>query len=222
MLKKKKKSPVKSKKSAAKTPTSGKSKSKKATPPKTAKSRKTALKRSKPSAVATRRTAVKKLVTRAGRSAGSHADNVESLTPAEIDAELAAYDRSAPRREVKTPPVTLHHLASRIAQCMFEKKAEDVKVFDLKGLTSVTDFFVVATATSELHVKAVADHIQSTLEDEGIRAHHVEGYGGMTWILLDYIDVVAHVFQPSAREYYDLERLWGDARITEITDPILG
>lgn len=220
MLKKKKKSTVKSKTSAARTTTPARPKSKKAG--QATKTRKKAMKRSKPSTAATRRAAVKKLVTKAGRSTGVHEDNVESLTPAEIDAELAAYDRSAHRPEAKTPPVALHHLASRIAQCMFEKKAEDVKVFDLKGLTSVTDFFVVATATSELHVKAVADHIQSTLEDEGVRAHHVEGYGGMTWVLLDYIDVVAHVFQPSAREYYDLERLWGDARITEITDPILG
>jgi ribosome-associated protein len=147
--------------------------------------------------------------------------DVEELTPAEIEKELASYETAPPpRRKPKPAPAAINELAGRIATCMFEKKAEDVMVLDLKGLTSVTDFFVVATATSELHVRAVADHIQSTLEEQGLRAHHVEGYAGLTWVLLDYIDVVVHVFQPTAREFYNLERLWGDAKITQLADPV--
>lgn len=149
-------------------------------------------------------------------------EDVDELTPAEIDRELASYESEAPAKPSPKPQSpAIDALVDRIAHCMFEKKAERVTVFDLKGLTSVTDYFVVATATSDLHVKAVADHIQSTLDEQGMRAHHVEGYSGLTWVLLDYVDVVAHVFQPTQRDFYDLERLWGDAQITELADPAL-
>ncbi|MCB0833804.1 MAG: ribosome silencing factor [Bacteroidetes bacterium] len=101
---------------------------------------------------------------------------------------------------------------------MFEKKAEDVVVADLEGLTSVTDYFVICTATSDMHAKAIADHVEDQLHLEGARVHHKEGYQSLKWVLLDYVDVIAHVFQRDARVFYDLENLWGDARFESLED----
>jgi ribosome-associated protein len=123
------------------------------------------------------------------------------------------------RETVKlTTPSEAHRLAHRIAQLMLEKKAEDVVIGDLNGLTSVTDCFVIGTATSDLHARAIGDHVVDTLARDNQRPHHREGQESLKWILIDYVDVVAHIFQRSAREYYDLERLWGDATFTPVTD----
>ncbi len=147
-------------------------------------------------------------------------EDVESLTATEIEEELAEYEKETrvARREIPSVPEEVRGIVQRIAQSMFEKKAEEVRLIDLRGLTSVTDCFVVCTGTSDIHVKAIADNIRSRLEESGQRPHHVEGYAGLSWILLDYIDVVVHVFQPRARDFYDLERLWGDATITPLYD----
>lgn len=109
-------------------------------------------------------------------------------------------------------------LADRIAQLMLEKKAEDVVIADLDGLTSVTDCFVICSSTSDLHSRAIADHVIDQLTEENVRPHHREGQESNRWILIDYVDVVAHVFQKTAREFYNLERLWGDATFTPVRD----
>lgn len=92
-----------------------------------------------------------------------------------------------------------------------ERKADDVLALDLRGISSATDFFVLATGNSDVQVKAIAEHVLDELRKEDARPDHVEGMEGGRWVLLDYIDFVVHVFHPQARAFYQLENLWGDA-----------
>ena len=91
------------------------------------------------------------------------------------------------------------------------KKAFDIQVLDLRGLTSITDYFVICSCGSTTQVSAVADGIEQALVHAGIRPSHVEGKTEASWVLMDYRDVVVHIFEPQARAYYNLERLWHDA-----------
>lgn len=100
---------------------------------------------------------------------------------------------------------------SRAAELVLDRKARDVVCLDLRGRSTATDYFLVATGTSDLHVRAIAEHAIETLKREGVRPDHVEGLRGGRWVLIDYIDFVVHVFHPAARDFYQLERLWGDA-----------
>ena len=108
-------------------------------------------------------------------------------------------------------------LAKRAAELSLEKKCEEVRILDLRGLTSVTDFFVIITADSERKAKAAADHIIDEIKEDGERPMHVEGMDSMHWILLDYIDVVVHIFMPDERRFYDLESLWSDAPLVPLS-----
>ena len=99
----------------------------------------------------------------------------------------------------------------RAAEAALERRAADVVVLDLRGLSSATDYFVLATGQSDVQVKAIGDHIIRMLKEDGVRPAHIEGLEGGRWVLVDYIDFVVHVFHPGAREFYQLEVLWGDA-----------
>jgi len=112
--------------------------------------------------------------------------------------------------------MTSRELAERCARILHEKKAEDIQVLDLKKLGSVADFFVLASGASAPHVRALADHVEASLKEERQKPWHVEGYEAERWVLLDYVGVVVHIFQPRTREYYLLERLWGDAEKLKI------
>ncbi len=109
-------------------------------------------------------------------------------------------------------------LVGKIVELAHSKKAENVVSMDLRGLTSACDFFVICEGGSDVHVKAIADAIIEGTKKAKERPWHVEGYDGRRWILVDYVDVVVHVFTHEARDYYQLERLWGDADITEYED----
>ncbi len=82
----------------------------------------------------------------------------------------------------------------------------------MREARSFTDFFVIASATSDRHAKALSDSVMAALAAEGVKPAHVEGYDRSEWVLLDYFDFIVHVFAPSTREFYALERLWGDAK----------
>jgi len=112
-------------------------------------------------------------------------------------------------------------LADRITELIFNKKGYDVKILDLRELTTISDYFVICTADSDTQVKAIADEIDKSLRDEGTHLWHKEGYQALSWVLLDYVDVVVHVFKKEAREYYSIEKLWGDAPTFDIEDPLL-
>ena len=109
--------------------------------------------------------------------------------------------------QVELPPEVRH-----AADAVLERKAVDVVVLDLRGLSSATDFFVIATGRSDLHVRAIAEHVIDGGKARGIRPSHAEGVDEGRWVLIDYIDLVVHVFHPSVRAFYRLEELWGDAR----------
>lgn len=94
---------------------------------------------------------------------------------------------------------------------MLDKLGEDVVVLDLRGRSPLTDYFVIATATSTIHAQAIAEEVASELKREGERMHHVEGVENGVWILLDYLNVVVHIFCGETRQFFGLERLWGDA-----------
>ena len=105
-------------------------------------------------------------------------------------------------------------LARRYAEAALDRKAERVIALDVASLTSFTDAFVIATGTSDRHVKAVADAVVERAQELGQKALGVEGYDGGEWVLIDLDDVIVHVFQGEKREHYDLERLWADAPAT--------
>jgi ribosome-associated protein len=102
------------------------------------------------------------------------------------------------------------------AQAALAKKARDLVALDLRDLGAVCDFFLVCSASSEVQVKAVAENIEERLRGEGVRPWHIEGLEGRRWVLLDYVEVVVHVFHEKTREYYLLDRLWGDARSVDL------
>ena len=105
-----------------------------------------------------------------------------------------------------------------IIEILQAKKARDIKLLDLRSSTDTTDFFVICTATSDAHVKALADEVSEEMKLQGSRAWHIEGYRTRRWILIDFVDVVVHVMRREAREFYSLERLWGDAKIITYDD----
>jgi ribosome-associated protein len=111
-----------------------------------------------------------------------------------------------------------HELAKRIARLAWEKKGTDLVIMDLRQLTSITDYFVLCSVDSENQARAIMDHLAEQLRSESVRPWHVEGTSGSKWLLLDFVEVVVHLFRPDARTFYGLERLWGDAEIQEITD----
>jgi ribosome-associated protein len=112
-------------------------------------------------------------------------------------------------------------LANRISELIFNKKGYDVKILDLKEVASFTDYFIICSADSDTQVKAIADEVDKSLRDQGMKSWHKEGYRALNWVLLDYVDVVVHIFKKDVREYYNLEKLWGDAPVVEVEDPAL-
>ena len=109
-------------------------------------------------------------------------------------------------------------LALKLADLALTKKAENIKVLDLRNLTTITDFFVICTGNSDTHVKAVADAVIEGSKEYGERPWHKEGFTNRSWVLLDYVEVVVHIFKNETRNFYGLEKLWGDAEVTEIGD----
>jgi ribosome-associated protein len=97
------------------------------------------------------------------------------------------------------------------AEAALARKAEDLVALDLRELEGVADHFLICSAQSEVQVKAIAEAIEERLSHSGVEPWHIEGREGRRWILLDYVDFVVHVFHVRTREYYLLERLWGDA-----------
>lgn len=102
-------------------------------------------------------------------------------------------------------------LARKIGKLALEKNAFDILLLDLRNSSDVAKYFVIISGSVDVHVKSISDNIKAGLREEGIRAWHSEGYKNLQWVLLDYVDVVVHIFQPEIREYYSLEKLWGDA-----------
>ncbi len=113
---------------------------------------------------------------------------------------------ASPAREPANP-------AKRAAQLAQDMKANDVVLLNLQGVTDMTDYFVIASGTSDTHVRSIGEHIVSEMKKEGVRVHHVEGVQQGRWVLLDFVDFVVHIFHPTLRNFYQIERLWSDAEV---------
>ena len=114
--------------------------------------------------------------------------------------------------------MTSKTLAKKIARLALTKKAREITILDLRAVTDMADFFVVCSADSDTQVKAIADAILDGTEKAGMDAWHSEGFTQRQWVLLDYVDVVAHVFHHQARKFYGLEKIWADAKIERVED----
>ena len=105
-------------------------------------------------------------------------------------------------------------LAKKICKAADDKKAGNIIIMDMRELISTTDYFVVCSAPTATQVRAIADNVEEELDKENVHFSHKEGYHEGEWILLYYGDVVVHIFKNENRDYYALEKLWGDAKIT--------
>ena len=103
---------------------------------------------------------------------------------------------------------------------MLEKKAIDIIIIDVRKITTLTDFFVVCTSESEPQTRAITDHINERMKESGVKSWHTEGYQNLEWVLIDFVNIVVHVFSKGAREYYQFERLWADGKITYVRDQV--
>lgn len=109
--------------------------------------------------------------------------------------------------------------AKSIVKILDNKKAEDILLIKTEELTIMSDYFVIAGGTSNTHVRALADEVEYEMKQLGVEMDHLEGRA-TGWTLLDFGDVCVHIFQPESREYYNLERLWSDASVVDISDVV--
>jgi ribosome-associated protein len=110
-------------------------------------------------------------------------------------------------------------LVQRAAAILLDRKANDVVLLSLKGVSDMTDYFLIASGTSDTHVRSLGNSVLEDLKKEtGQMANHTEGLQQGRWVLLDYVDFVVHVFHPTLRNFYQIERLWADAQAIPITD----
>lgn len=123
-------------------------------------------------------------------------------------------------KEENTSELSSKELVDKIIERLLEKKAVEITVLDLHAITSICDYFIICTAESTPQIKAVYEHVEAELKQENIRVWHIEGTHNLQWVLMDYVDVVLHIFLPEVREFYSLERLWNDAPRVEIQDPV--
>ena len=122
------------------------------------------------------------------------------------------------QKKTSSNPTGIQNEAQRISELMLEKKAVDIIIIDVRKITTLTDFFVVCTSESEPQTRAITDHINLTMKKEGSESWHIEGYQHLDWVLVDFVNTVAHIFSKETREYYEFERLWADGVITTVQD----
>ena len=114
--------------------------------------------------------------------------------------------------------MTIEEMSQAICKAASDKKARDIVVMDMREISPSTDYFVICSANTATQVRAIADNIEDELSEARVNFNHKEGYREGEWVLLDFGDVVAHVFMQEAREYYALEQLWGDAKLSVYED----
>jgi ribosome-associated protein len=119
--------------------------------------------------------------------------------------------RGHPPREAGGTRLEANDLARLIVQIAEDKKAEDILMLDIRGLSVIADYFVICTGTSERQVRAIARDLDEQLGKQGITPIHIEGLSDARWVLMDYNTVIVHIFDPITRDYYRLDKLWADA-----------
>ena len=113
---------------------------------------------------------------------------------------------------------TAKELALMAARALSDKKGREIQVLEIGDLTTLADYFVIATGTSSTQVKSLSDYVETELKEQGVQPLHQEGYASSSWVLLDYGDVVVHIFTEQTRGFYDLERLWKDGAQLPLSD----
>ncbi len=114
--------------------------------------------------------------------------------------------------------MTQNEVLKKIIRTLDSKKAEDVTAIIITNLTILADYFVIANGTSTTHARTLAEEVEYQLSQEGIEPNRTEGYNGSNWVILDYGDIVVHVFYKETRDYYQLERLWSDGEMIDISE----
>jgi ribosome-associated protein len=138
--------------------------------------------------------------------------------------EKKSTEKKADKKTVERKPRkpgSRKRLSGDVAKALkaaLDKKALDVVVLDLRSTPAFTDFFVLCSGLNQRQVKAIADAIEETLRAARVRPAHIEGYDRADWILMDFFTFIVHVFTPQTRQFYSLERLWGDAERIEVSD----
>lgn len=113
--------------------------------------------------------------------------------------------------------MTPKEIALTIAKVLDSKKGMDIKVLETAELTTLADYFVICAATSTTQIKALSEECEKVMKEQGEPPHHIEGHRGGTWVLLDFSSVVVHIFMDETRKFYDLERLWSDAKEMDLS-----
>ena len=109
-------------------------------------------------------------------------------------------------------------IVKKIGELILDKKGDDIKILDVRELTSLTEYYIICNSDSAPKTRAITEHIKTELKKDNISPWHIEGLEKMEWVLLDYVNIVINVFNPEMREYYNIERLWSDAKIKQIND----
>jgi len=117
--------------------------------------------------------------------------------------------------------MTSFESAITLAKALDSKKGIDIKVLRTGDLTTLADYFVICSGTSNTQIKALSDACEKAMDETGEPAHHVEGHRDGTWVLLDFSTVIVHIFTDEARKFYDLERLWADAEQVDVSAELL-
>lgn len=113
--------------------------------------------------------------------------------------------------------MTRDELLAEAVKILDEKKAEDIRVIEIGDLTIIADYFIIANGISTTHTKALADEVEFRLKEKGTEPRQIQGNNGGGWIVMDYSDIVIHIFCKEMRDFYNLERLWSDGRIVDIS-----
>lgn len=114
----------------------------------------------------------------------------------------------------------LNTTAEKIVKLLDKKKARDITVLNISGLTTISDYFIIATGSSGKQVQALSDYVEEELLKDGVRSNSMEGYNSADWILICYDDVIVHIFKEETREFYKIEHIWKDAENIDVSDII--
>jgi len=131
---------------------------------------------------------------------------------------MAKTERTEKKKRPTTPKRKLTGEIAKAVRAALDKKAMDVVVLDLRHTPAFTDFFLLCSGQNQRQVHAIADAVEDALRAARVRPNHVEGYNRADWVLMDFFTFIVHIFTPQTREFYSLERLWGDAERIEVSD----
>ena len=110
---------------------------------------------------------------------------------------------------------TIKELAKNIVESLEDKKAEDIHIIDIQEVSSIADYFIIASGNNRSQIQALADHVEEVLGKEGLALKQVEGYDAANWVLMDYQDIIIHLFDRENRLFYDLDRIWRDGKLID-------